>query len=261
VRKPWWLRRAGATCAILPLLLATVGCSLGQGTGDVKSNALFARDCWGSVSATDPLKAIGAPYDMQPNFFAADPDENTLQIRVQSGSDLSEVSDGLLVSIDDIATIRAAIVAAQSAAGDGGAGDGGGADAGDAGAGSTPGATFQVALPLGIHPPGSPTVPPPQDLTAIVHMALYLERSCHNQNTTLLGVGGTITFRALFDGDPSETSGANKLTDASFSVQFGDVRDTPLGEYAGDIPIGLQSNVYGSFTFYFERGQPGQPFP
>ena len=52
-----------------------------------------------------------------------------------------------------------------------------------------------------------------------------------------------------------------KLTDAAFDVQFGDLHDVPLGGYAEDVPVGLQSRFTGHFRFYFERGQPGQPFP
>jgi hypothetical protein len=92
-------------------------------------------------------------------------------------------------------------------------------------------------------------------------MALYLNRTCPSQNVVLYGVSGFVTFSALFDANPDETSAANKLTDATFDVQFADLNDAPFGDYAGDVPIGLQSRVTGSFRFYFERGQPGQPFP
>jgi len=243
--------RALAVAALVGSPLAA-GCSVGQGTGDVKSDALFARDCWGR--AVDATNAIGAPYDLQPDFFAAVPYRQTLQIRVQRSTDYTEVSDGLAVLIDDIAQVRAAIAAAQPDAGAGG----GGADAGAPAA-----ATFRVAIPAGVVPPGSPSVPPP-DLVGeqpIVHMSLYLQRSCHNQNIILYAVDGTITFNALFDGDPNETSAAEKLTDADFDVEVGDLRDTPFGEYAGNVPPGRRSRLTGRFRFYFERGQPGQPFP
>jgi hypothetical protein len=285
---------------------AATGCSVGQGTGDVYSQGLFARGCWGTAPPAGSTQAVGACYDMQPDFFAADPTAyNTLQIRVQRGSDLTEVSDGLIVNIDDIATIRAAISAASadggtsSAAGDAGdagvTGDAGtDGDAGDWGlsdggvlpsascngsmsdqavqgfpsacdtiAPPTGAATFRVDLPAGIHPPGSPTVPPP-DIVAdppLVHMSLYLERSCHNQNITLDSLDGWIAFSALFDGDPDETSADQKLTDATFYVELGDPHDAPFGAYAGDVPPGLRSRFCGSFRFYFERGQPAQPFP
>ncbi len=278
--------------AVIALLTVT-GCSVGQGTGDVHSKGLFARDCWGAAPAAGATQATGACYSLQPDFFAADPtDYNTLTIRVQRGSDTTEVSDGLLVSIDDIAAIRAAISAAGT--GDAGAGDAGASDAGawglstggvtepatcDGDTSSQPGenfptscdkmppppgvATFRVDLPAGVHPPGSPTVPPPDIVAAppIVHMALYLEYTCHNQNITLYGLDGWIAFTALFDGNPDETSADQKLTDATFSVEFGDPRDAPFGAYAGDVPPGLRSRVCGNFRFYFERGQPAQPFP
>jgi hypothetical protein len=247
----------------LPILCAlTAGCSVGQGTGDVKSNALYAHQCWGTPPTTsNPTVAMGAPYDMQPDFFAANPYMNQLQIRVQRGSDLTEVSDGLAVQIDDINLIRNAIQ--NPSAVDGGTfpADGGTTDAG-AGGGSAGGGGVQwrVTIPVGVHPPGSSTVPPP-GFVSPVHMSLYLERTCHNQNIVLNGVDGNITFKALFDGDPNETSAAQKLTDATFDVQFGDISDVPEGAYAGDVPPGLQSRVTGNFRFYFERGQPAQPFP
>lgn len=239
--------RAWLTGALLAVAPSLAGCSLGQGTGDVRSDNLFARDCWGHT--TDATHADGAPYDMLPDFFAAVPYRSTLQIRVQRGTDYTEVSDGLMVLIDDIEKVRAAIARSKLDAGD---------DAGAAG-----GTTFRVAIPAGVVPPGSPSQAPP-DLIAdppIVHMSLYLQRSCHNQNTILYAVDGTITFKALFSGDPNETSADQKLTDADFDVEVGDLRDTPFGEYAGNVPVGLRSRVYGSFRFYFERGQPGQPFP
>jgi hypothetical protein len=256
------VRRVLAAIAALPLCAATLGCSLGQGTGDVKSDALFARECWGKL--IDDTHAEGAPYDLKPDFFAAVPFRSTLQIRVQRGTDISEISDGLAVLIDDIDRIRASIKAdADGGAGEGGVDDGGAIDGG-ADAGASSGKTkWRVSIPAGVVPPGSSPVPPP-DLVAdppIVHMSLYLQRSCHNQNIILYAVDGTITFDALFSGDPNETRADEKLTDATFDAEFADLHDAPFGAYAGDVPAGLRSHVTGSFRFYFERGQPGQPFP
>ena len=239
------MRRACLGAMACCALLATAGCSLGQGTGSVTSDHLFAHDCWGMPSV-GTMPAVGAPYDMLPDFFAAVPYRKTLQIRVQRGTDLTEISDGLEVLIDDLDTIRATIPQDNGA---------------DAGA-TTP-TSFRVSVPAGVHPPGSPSVPPPEVVAKppLVHMSLYLERSCHNQNIVLYSVDGTISFTELFDGNPNETSAQQKLTDATFDVQFGDLRDVPLGGYPRDVPPGLQSRVQGSFRFYFERGQPGQPFP
>lgn len=257
------------TSWLAPLaLLALAGCSVGQGTGDVRSNNLFAHDCWGTL--LDAGIAQGGPYDMQPNYFAADPYLSTLTITVQSGSDISEYSDGLGVLIDDVDTIRAAIAAqadggvADSGAADGGVADSGAADGGGYVCAPSPGPTsFQVAIPAGVSPSGAPAQPPPCLIAnpAIVHMSLYLNRTCPSQNIVLYGVSGFVTFTALFDGNLDETSADKKLTEATFDAQFADLNDAPFGEYAGDVPAGLQSRVTGSFRFYFERGQPGQPFP
>ena len=92
-------------------------------------------------------------------------------------------------------------------------------------------------------------------------MSLNLEHTCHNQNVVLQSVAGWVSFNALFDGDPNETQAAAKLTDATFNVEFGDLSDVPIGGYPEDVPPGLRSRVCGAFRFYFELGQPAQPFP
>jgi hypothetical protein len=92
-----------------------------------------------------------------------------------------------------------------------------------------------------------------------VNLALYLQFSCHSQNVVLYGVSGTITFEELFSGDPNESVGAEKLTDAHFEVVVADPRDATPGTLA--IPEAKSSRLTGRFRFHFQRGQPGQPFP
>jgi hypothetical protein len=214
------MRRAVA----MALALAEAGCSLGQGEGKVYSEKLYAKDCWFDE------------YDLAPDFFAAVPFRDTQQIRVQRGSDLEEVSDGLLVLVDDTAKIRSVL-----------------------------GQPICVSLPPDVRPPGSPIgVDPNQGCPdgPLVHMSLYLQRSCHNQNIVLYSVSGHITFQHLFDGDPNEPSAEEKYTDATFDdVMVGDPRDVKLGDKAYDIPADKQSKLSGYFHFYFQRGRPGQPFP
>src|SRR5262249_44644014 len=94
--------------SISPLAAAVIlafasGCSLGQGNGEVRTDELFAHDCWGS---NKDGKIKGDPYNLGPDFFAAIPYRSTLQIRVQRGNDIQEVSDGLNVLIDDVVKIR-----------------------------------------------------------------------------------------------------------------------------------------------------------
>jgi hypothetical protein len=267
-------------CAAI-LLFSATGCSLGQGNGDVKSDMLFASECWGSSDAGANGQPQGDPYDLKPDFFAAIPYRNAMLIRVQRGNDLQEVSDGIAVLIDDVARVRAALknppaggapigspVACAPTPADIG-GHGRGAGSGDGGAGSAddcpPGTVgFPVAIPVGVVPPGSPTVPPQDliDAPPIVHLSLYLQRSCHNANAMLHAVSGKVCFATLFSGDRNETNADQKLTDVqSFSVQVGDLRDVPVGKNPREIPCARQSTLRGSFRFYFERGQPGQPFP
>lgn len=203
---------------VLPIC---AGCSLGEGEGDVKSDALKAKDCW-----------IG-PYDLQPDFFAAVPSHDSVNIRVQRGTDIQEVSDGMAVLLQDLGNIHESWLDKP----------------------------LIVTLSPGILPPGATFPSPPPDGQPAVHMALYMQSSCHNLNTVLYAVRGSLTFHSLFSGDLNEDNAAEKFTDAEFSVWMGDPRDAPVGKAADEIPPEEQSHVTGFFRFYFERGQPGQPFP
>ena len=211
---------------IAAALAGATGCTfVGQGEGEVVSDNLIVPQCW-----------FGA-FDMNPDFFAAVPYREDMQIRVQRSSDLQEVSDGLSLLVSDVPTIRAQLEQARVA-----------------------GAAVP-ALEVGLAPkllndiaPGKATGAPPP-----VSMALYLQFSCHNQNVVLYAVGGTITFNELFSGDPNESVGADKLTDATFDVIMADPRDAIPGTL--DIPDDKKSRVTGYFRFHFQRGQPGQPFP
>ena len=216
------------------------GCSLGQGSGDIQSDNLIAL-------GTDPAgrdACWNGAYHLVPNFFAANPYRDTQSIRIQRGTDVEEVSDGLEVLVDDtpkiLEAVRQAILANQ------------------------PPPSWDVSLPVGLHAPGTPIQPPiirKGGQPPIVHLALYLQYSCHNQNTILYAVSGSVTFDSLFSGDPNEKNASAKYTEATFDVMIGDPRDAPLGKQAYEIPAEKQSHLTGNFQFYFERGQPAQPFP
>ncbi|HEY4117720.1 MAG TPA: tRNA 2-thiouridine(34) synthase MnmA [Byssovorax sp.] len=226
------LRRTATAAALGAAAFAALGCSLGQGGGQVYSDHLFARDCWGTADEDTSQRPA---YNMQPDFFAANPFREQMLIRIQRGNDIEELSDGLEIDIDDVQTLRDRLGRAEL-----------------------------VSIPAGIQPPGAPLEPPTTPLLddpPLVHMSLYLSYSCHNQGTVLNAVDGTITFEHLFSGNPNEQVGAEKLSQAQFEIDVGDLQDVPLGEPADAVPIELQSHFVGSFQFYFERGQPGQPFP
>jgi hypothetical protein len=209
----------------LTLALSLLGCSTGEGKGSVKSDRLFVRDCW------------NGSFDLQPDFFASNPfSDETQVIRVQRGDNLQDVSDGLMVLVNDTQAIRNGML----------------------------GAPIPVGLAAGVAPPGVPLTLDPDP--PLVNLALYLHDSCHTQNATLHSIGGTITFDALFSGVINEADGSDRLTDATFSACFADPRDLTPGESQDESSCetdetGVFSMVTGYFSFYFQRGQPAQPFP
>ncbi len=219
------MSRAGRTAAWgLTVMLAASGpgCAVGTGAGEVKSDRLYLASCW------------DGPFDLGPSFFAGVPYRESFQIRIQRGDDNEEVSDGVSLLVNDVQTIR-----------------------GDNGLPSLLGIPLEVGLPPEVTPPGVPITPtdsPPQ-----VSMAMYLHNTCFQTNSSLYAVDGVITFESLFNGDPNETNAEQKLTSAVFDVEVADPRDQP--PQGGPVPDALKSRVTGWFRFYFERGQPAQPFP
>jgi hypothetical protein len=238
-------------------------CSLGAGTGTC-SGTLDVVDCW------------AGQFDLNPDFFAAVPTSNTnidaLQLRIQHGADNQTFADGLIISVDDVGEVR-----------------------GDPESNGTPrpsllGMPLVVALPAGVSPPGVPLTARSQQ--AIVHAQLYLNATCRTQNDALYAVdavstnadgscdrpsggdpsmqcggggvastvrGSTITFNAVFDGNPDEGNTAQLLTDASFHFYLADPREICPGGMGP--PPRCRGELTGTFHFYFERGRPAQPFP
>jgi hypothetical protein len=206
----------------LPSLAAVVlaGCSLGDGEGQIEADDLFIADCW------------TGPFRLDPDFFAAQPYRQTLTVRIQHGSDTEEVSDGAIILVDDIDRVRSAIAAQGGSA------------------------TFRVALPPAVVPPGYPVVVDPDP--AVVHLTLYFHRACHAQNAALYSVAGDMTFHSLFNGNLNESDDAQRLTDAVFSdITVADPRDRMVGTNI----LLHETHIRGSLRFYFRRGQPAQPFP
>jgi len=170
------------------------------------------------------------PFDLKPDFFGANPDQGeSLMIRVQRGDNIEDVSDGLDVLVNDLQEVRKQL--------------------------NTP---IAVGMPPGVHPPGVPVTfnpTPPK-----VSLALYLHHTCHQQVGTIYSVSGTITFKSLFSGDLNESSSEDRLTDATFTdVSFADPREL-VNAADTTSAAALTSLVSGNFRFFFQRGQPSQPF-
>lgn len=220
------MKRRLATALLVPIVasasaLFAASCSLGDGTGSVTCDNLVAPDCWKGA------------YDLQPDFFAASPYRDSIYVRIQKGSDLQGVSDGLLILVDDVKDVESHL-----------------------------GEALPVTLPAGVAPPGIV----PGSLCGSncsesgVHLTFYLLHSCFNENTVFYGISGTITFTHIFNGNPNESDASKKLTEGDFDVMVGDPQSiVRSGPDAGTIPD--QSELKGHFQFFFQRGQPAQPFP
>lgn len=236
-------------------------CSQGEGSGKV-AGVLSVPDCW------------TGPFDLSADFLAAVPFRETLQIRIQSGSDFQSFSDGLSILIQDIRRIRP--------------------DPSREFAGLY-GKPLSVDLPPEVTPPGVPVKAKADP--AFVSLALFLQKSCRTQNVTVYAVsevtlpndgtcdaqpmmgadpttgcdpdrespGGpgtgksVISFTHVFDGSLDEPQASERLTAGCFDVYLADPRDMAAGGLGGPPPC--RGHIRGAFSFYFERGRPSQPFP
>jgi len=206
-----------ARLALALVLLAPLGCTVGEGEGQVESGHLYVNGCWNGA------------FKLGPDFFGANPDQSeSLMIRVQRGDNIEDVSDGLIVMVNDLQEIRKHL-----------------------------GEEILVGMPRGVTPSGVPVVQsedPPK-----VSLSLYLHNTCHQQNGTIYSVGGSINFSKLFSGDLNEGSSENRHTIAKFDARFADPRE--LAEAKDDqAKADVTSKVTGYFDFFFQRGQPSQPF-
>lgn len=250
-----------ATITALAFALGEIApaCSQGEGEGRIVGT-LDAPGCW-----------TGA-FVLNPDFLAAVPYRDALILRLQSGSDFQNFSDGLSILINDRTKIRP----------DTGRGFGGRYRE-----------ALRVDLPPEVTPPGTPIAPEADP--ALVSMTLYLQRSCRTQTVTLQAVDevtlpddGTCTARAVAGADPTqgcapdreapagvgsgksliaftslangkldEETAAERLNAGCFDVYLADPREAQ----AGGPPPPCRGHIRGSFSFFFERGRPAQPFP
>ncbi|HYP74873.1 MAG TPA: hypothetical protein VER12_02890 [Polyangiaceae bacterium] len=208
---------ASSATLVCLLSLAALGCTVGEGQGRVSSDHIWVAGCWNGA------------FDLNPDFFGANPDQGeSLTIRVQRGDNIEDVSDGLIVLVNDLPEIRKQL-----------------------------GQPLDVGMPRGVSPSGVPVMfnmNPPK-----ISLSLYLHNSCHLQNGTIYSISGTITFSSLFSGDPNESSSEARLTDATFDANFADPREL-VDITDPDEAAKVTSRVTGNFRFFFQRGQPSQPF-
>jgi len=206
------LRSLGSIVAALSAL----ACTTGEGTGWVSTERLFVEECW------------NGKFNLAPDFFGAIPfEEEQLFIRVQRGDNTEDTSDGLIVLVNELRSVRSTLIDQDIA----------------------------VGLPVGVSPPGVPlTLKEP----VLVSLSLYLNDTCPGRNSNVYSISGSVRFSSLFSGDLNESDAADRLSEGKFeNVVFADPRRAaPDGSYAP----GLTSSISGYFKFFFQRGQPAQPF-
>ena len=199
------------------------GCSVGEGEGFVHSDVLFVNDCY------------RGQFNLQPDFFGANPYDDTLTIRIQRGQQEIQVSDGLTLLVNHLSYARQHL-----------------------------GEELSVGLPVGVSPLGYPLPPTPMPPDA--SMSLYLNSSCRSQNSVLTAYFGNVIFTKIFSGNLNEENAVNRVTQGTFDVWVVDTHDAmPSGASDGgpayEFPEERSSRVTGGFNFVFHRGTPAQPFP
>lgn len=220
-RAPWasWLAR----WLLGPLLLVPCACSVGSGEGYVRSELLRVRECY------------EGRFDLNPDFFAANPFQDTLTIRVQRGEQDLQVSDGLTLLVNDVPNVRSRL-----------------------------GTPLPLGLPVGVSPLGFPVPDVPNPPAA--SLSLYLNNSCRSQNSLLMAYEGEVTFTNLFSGDLNEENSVDRLTEGTLWARVIDPREAVAGTAdAGGpafvFPEERASYIEAWFNFVFHRGTPAQPFP
>ncbi len=248
-------------------------CSLGEGKGSL-SGQLSIPGCW------------AGDFDLKPDFFAAVPYSPKLIVRIQSGGDYQDFSDGLSILVDDVTRVQL-------------------------------NQAMKVSLSPAVTPPGVPVLPVADP--SLVHAALYLQRTCRVQNVALYAVdavtlaadgsckddrttsdGGSATsgaacgalglsdagpdgsspldagpapsplparptgsswirFASISNADPDEPDASKRLNDGDFELYLADPREICPGGVGPPPPC--RGHLKGNFKFYFQRGKPAQPFP
>jgi hypothetical protein len=218
-----WRAQPVRSCLLGSSLLLASACSVGSGEGFVRSELLRVRDCY------------EGRFELNPNFFAANPFEETLTIRIQRGEQDIQVSDGLTLLVNDVPSARARL-----------------------------GEDLTLGLPVGVSPLGFPLpdVPNPPDAS----LSLYLNNSCRSQNSLLMAYDGRVTFINLFSGDLNEENSVDRITEGTLWARVIDPRDAVPGDPnqpgpAFTFPEERSSLIDASFKFVFHRGTPAQPFP
>jgi hypothetical protein len=285
----WFVRGSAIVVAAAGFEVLAPGCSLGEGTGYVKGT-LNVPLCWSGSFNLNPTFFAAVPYNSgsidsgSPDGATTTGDEvSSLEIRIQNGGDYETFSDGVLILVDNVHAVRGDPPYPS--------------DLGKKLELSLPPAVVAPGVPI---PPVSNPATVSLSLYlekscqteqialyALEKVTLNADGSCNPTEAGPLtldcGVdnglvdaglpdGGRadaagaalptasswIDFTSLFDGNPYETDAAKRLSVATFDAYLGDPRDGCPGGLGPPPPC--RGHITGQFSFYFERGQPAQPF-
>ena len=187
----------------------------------------------GAVSGSlDIPECWSGRFDLNPNFFAAVPvtDGVSMQIRIQNGGDYDNFSDGLVILVDDINKVRSEL-----------------------------GQPLSVDLPTNVQAPGVPLTANPNP--AIVHMSLYLERTCHTQNVIVYGVPATTMNQDGSCGGSHDGGAATDAVSQSCSGGSGLAPDASVPDASTSAPDAgpVSSYPVGSSSITFQHLFNGNP--
>ena len=273
------------------------GCSLAEGSGSV-SGTIDVTNCWSGPFSLQPNFFAAVPSatgGVESGANEAESPTDALQLRIQNGGDFDSFSDGLAILIDDAGEVRGdplpdgmartslldqnlvvslpvgVVVSGVPVT-----------------AVANPGIvhatlylqktcpTQNVALyalsDVTVNADGTCDRPDGGDPTLNCGSAATLpdpdggaiEPAVAGQGADAAMSTPTtrtswINFQYLFDGNPDEPDARKRLTQATFELFLADPREVCPGGLGP--PPRCRGDLKGSFKFYFERGQPAQPFP
>jgi hypothetical protein len=292
-------RFAGLLLAAGLAVWVAPGCSLAEGTGVVEGT-LDVTDCWSGPFNLQPNFVAAIPSatgGIESGVNEAGSPSDALQLRIQNGGDFESFSDGVAILIDDAGEVRGdpaadgtprASLLNQNLVVS--------LPVGVAVSGvpvtpvANPGIvhatlylqktcrTQNVALyalsevsvnpdgtcgrPDGGDPPlncGSAATLPDTDGGPIQPAVAGQGADAGTSASTTTTRSSWINFQSLFDGNPDEPDAQKRLTQATFELFLANPREICPGGLGP--PPRCRGDLKGSFKFYFERGQPAQPFP
>jgi hypothetical protein len=208
------IRRASiGVCVLAFIPVVAPGCSVGDGSGTV-SGTLDVPECWSGL------------FNLNPDFFAADPSDSSVTIRIQNGGDYATFSDGLQILVDNVHEVRGDPPFSPPLLNE----------------------PLTVALSAGVVIPGAPLIP--QAKPSLVHATLYLQKSCPTQLAALYALE-SVSVDAAGNCNPAPTGpyilqcnspsseGYAAIADGGFdaSARDGGTRDATLATDASDASI------------------------